>query len=334
MPTRAQLIALFVASLALIRPALAQAPAAGAGEKRTAPIPQVKLDQQALDKLGWRLGSQAYTFRKLSLFETIDLLSAMGIRYIEMYPGQRYSPTRPDVRANHDMSDELVDELIAKLKEKNVTPVLYGVVQLPNDEQKARMVFEYAKKLKLEGIVSEPPKDAVPLLDRLASEYGIKVAIHNHPKPSRYDDCKAVIEATKDAKNVAACADIGHWARSGLTPVECIKMLQGKIISLHVKDIDDQKHDVVWGTGKVDVRAVLEELHRQQAKNLIFSIEYEKGEGDELIANVAKSVEFFNQVAGELAAKKYIHSLSPEYVGEGGCRSQVADFLERREHKT
>jgi len=256
-----------------------------------------------MEKLGWRLGSQAYTFRKLSLFETIDLLSAMGIRYIEMYPGQRYSPEKADVKADHNMPDELVEQLIAKLKEKNVTPVLYGVVPLPNDEAKSRKVFEFAKKMKLEGIVSEPPLDAIALIDKLAGEYGIKVAIHDHPKPSLYWDCKTVLEATKDAQHVGACADIGHWRRSGLEPAECVKMLKGKIISSHLKDIDEKKEDVPWGTGTVGVRAVLEELHRQQAKNIIFSIEYEKGEGDELIANVAKSVEFFNQVVSELAAK-------------------------------
>lgn len=265
------------------------------------PVPQVKLNQDALDKLGWRLGSQAYTFRKLSLFETIDLLSEMGIRYIELYPGQKYSPDKPDTKADHNMSDELVDGLIAKLKEKNVTPVLYGVVPLPNDEAKCRKVFEFAKKLKLEGVVSEPPADAIPLVDRLAQEYGMKVAIHDHPKPSPYWDCHTVLEATKDAKNVGACADIGHWRRSGLTPVECVKMLKGKIISSHLKDIDEKKEDVPWGTGTVGVRDVLDELHRQNAKGIIFSIEYEKGEGDELIANVAKSVEFFNSVITDLA---------------------------------
>ena len=306
MPIRdlAVLATLLVASLFVAAPhASAQEQAATKPPERTAPIPQVKLDQQAMEKLGWRLGSQAYTFRKLSLFETIDLLDAMGIRYIEMYPGQRFSPMRPDVKADHNMSAELVDELIAKLKEKNVTPVLYGVVDLPDDEAKSRKVFEYAKKLKLEGIVSELHPKAVPLADRLAGEYGIKVAIHNHPSPSRYDDCQKVIAATKDAKHVRACADIGHWRRSDLTPADCVKMLEGKVVSLHVKDVDANKEDVVWGTGRVDVRAVLEELHRQQATNLIFSIEYEKGEGDELVANVAKSVEFFNQVVSELAAK-------------------------------
>ena len=270
-------------------------------EKPAKPVPQVKLNQEALEKLGWRLGSQAYTFRKLTLFETIDLLSAMGIRYIELYPGQRFSPEKPDTKADHTMPGELIDELVAKLKDKNVTPVLYGVVSLPNDEAKCRQVFEFAKKLNLEGVVSEPPLDAIPLIDKLAGEYGMKVAIHDHPKPSLYWDCHTVIEATMDAKNVGACADIGHWRRSGLTPVECVKMLKGKIISSHLKDIDEKKEDVVWGSGTVGVRDVLEELHRQQAKGIIFSIEYEKGEGDELIGNVARSLEFFNSVVTELA---------------------------------
>ena len=270
---------------------------AAAQEKK--PVPKVKLDQAALDKLGWRLASQAYTFRKLSLFETIDLLGAMGIRYIEMYPGQRFSPYKSDVKANHNMPPELVDELIAKLKSANVTPVLYGVVGLPNDEAKCREVFEFAKKLKLETIVSEPPAAAVGLIDKLAAEYGINVAIHNHPKPSHYWTPDAVLEATKDTKHIGACADTGHWRRSDLVPAECIEKLKGKIISLHMKDIDENKHDVVWGTGKVDVRAVLEKLKEQGGKHVL-SIEYEATEGDELIANVAKSVEFFNSVATEL----------------------------------
>ena len=59
---------------------------------------------------------------------------------------------------------------------------------------------------------------------------------------------------------------------------------------------------MLLGSGKVGVGEVLQELKAQNAK-IIFSIEYEKTEGDELIANVAKSVEFFNKVASELVTK-------------------------------
>src|SRR5687768_8282067 len=136
-------LAIALLALGLLAPAWAQAQDKPAGKK---PVPQITLDQSAMDKLGWRLASQAYTFRKLTLFETIDLLSAMGIRYIEMYPGQRFSPERPDLKADHNMPQERIDELTAKLKSANVTPLLYGVVNLPNNEAESRKVFDYAKK--------------------------------------------------------------------------------------------------------------------------------------------------------------------------------------------
>lgn len=273
--------------------------AAMAQEKR--PVLKPKIDQAALDKLGWRLSSQAYTFRSLTLFETIDLLSDLGIGVIEMYPGQRYSPDKPDVKADHNMPPELVEALIVKLKEKNVKPVLYGVVGLPNDEAQQRKVFDYAKKLGMETIVSEPPLESIELIDKLANEYEIDVAIHDHPKPSLYWNPDAVLKACEGrSKRIGACADIGHWRRSDLVPVDCVRKLEGKIISLHVKDIDEKKEDVVWGTGLVDVKAVLVELKRQGAKP-VFSIEYEKGSGDELVANVSKCIEYFSSVATELA---------------------------------
>src|SRR5207248_3176603 len=41
------------------------------------------------DKLGWRLGCQAYTFRSGSFFEAIDKTAQLGLHWIEAYPGQR-----------------------------------------------------------------------------------------------------------------------------------------------------------------------------------------------------------------------------------------------------
>ena len=50
--------------------------------------------ETASGRAGLALGVQAYTFRSLTLFETIDTLNTLGVRYIEMYPGQQYSRRR------------------------------------------------------------------------------------------------------------------------------------------------------------------------------------------------------------------------------------------------
>jgi sugar phosphate isomerase/epimerase len=270
-------------------------------------IPKPKLNNEALDKLGWRLGSQAYTWRSLSLFETLDVLNALGIKYVELYPGQHVSPQHDQMKFNHDSPAEVIDQVMAKCKSAGVTPVNYGVVNLPNDEAQQRKVFEFARKLGLETIVSEPPADAFDIIDKLANEYQIKVAIHDHPKPSHYWNPEAVLKACEGrSKMIGACADIGHWWRSGLVPVDCLKKLEGRIISFHFKDITEvepgKKEDVPWGTGKSDIAGVMAEMKRQGLANKpLIAIEYETGSGPELIANVSKSIEYFSDVATELA---------------------------------
>jgi len=276
---------------------------AAVGAQDSAGAPR-KLNHKAMDKLGWKLSCQAYTFRDRTAFEAIDTVRSLGVRYIEFYPGQKFSKERPDAKLDHNMSPELLAELQQKLRDSGVTAMNYGVVGFGSDETGARKVFDWAKKMGIQTIVSEPPQDTLPLLDRLAQEYGINVAFHNHPKPSRYWNPETVLEALQGrSQRLGSCSDTGHWYRSGLAPVECLKKLEGHIISMHFKDLNDQKQDVPWGTGNCDARAMLEELKRQKVRPVI-SVEYETGSGRELDENVAKCVDWFSAQATQLARGK------------------------------
>jgi sugar phosphate isomerase/epimerase len=261
-------------------------------------------NREAQEKLGWRLGCQAYTFGRtgVTLYDTIAILKELKIGYVELYPGQ-VIVKGGDVKVGPDMPADWLAELQIVLKEANVKAVAYGVTGVPNDEAGARKLFEWAKKLGIETIVSEPGANQFALLDKLAKEYDIKVALHNHPKPSPYWDPNVVIERSKDAsKLIGACADTGHWARSGLVPVDCIKKLEGRIVEFHFKDLNQMGngHDVPWGTGVCDLKAMLKEIKRQNFKG-VFSIEYEHGSGAELTENVGKCVVNFAAAAEELA---------------------------------
>ena len=64
------------------------------------------------------------------------------------------------------------------------------------------------------------------------------LAIHNHPQPSHYWDVDTVLATCKGrSKWIGACADTGHWCRSGLNPVACCKLLEGRLINFHLKDV-------------------------------------------------------------------------------------------------
>jgi sugar phosphate isomerase/epimerase len=231
---------------------------------------------------GFAIGCQAYTFNRFSVFEAIDKTAQAGGRVIEFYPGQKLSPEQADVKWDHNASEETVAKVKAKLAERHILAVNYGVVDIPKDEAGARKVFEFAKKMGLRAITTE----SVPALDtieKMVKEFDIQVGFHNHPR--RPDDANykvwdpwyiRSIVKDRDAR-IGACADTGHWQTSGLSPVYCLRVLKGRIISSHLKDKSDYGpagHDVPYGQGVGDIKRVLEELKTQDFQGNI-SIEYE-----------------------------------------------------------
>ncbi len=261
------------------------------------------LSAQAGEK--WRLGPQAYSFNRFTFYEAVAKAKLLGLEYIEGYPGQTISAEHGDAKFGHDMSPELRLEVRQMLKAEGITLVNYGVVGLPNNEDECRKVFEFAKDMGIETIVSEPPEDAFDLIDKLCQEYKIGVAIHNHPEPSHYWDYKTVLRVCEGrSKWIGACADTGHWTRSGIDPVEAIRALAsvGRVRSVHFKDLNEfgnkGAHDVPWGTGKSKAREVLQMLASKGYEGT-FSIEYEHNWLNS-VPEIALCVDFFNRTASEL----------------------------------
>ena len=90
-------------------------------------------DDSYAEKLGWYLGTQAWTFRDRTTFEAIDTAHAMGLKYIELYPGQQMMPGKPDVKVGPDMTKEQRAELKAKRD-------YAGLAKLPRNASPTRLV--------------------------------------------------------------------------------------------------------------------------------------------------------------------------------------------------
>lgn len=255
------------------------------------------------EKIGWRLGCQAYSFNRFSFFEAVDKVQSLGLHCIEMYPGQRLSTQKPDAKTGDSLSPELRKEVKQKLADCGVKVVNFGVCGLPNSADACRKTFEFAKDMGIETLVSEPNFDALDLIEKLTDEYQINVALHNHPEPSRYWNPETVLKACQGrSKRIGACADTGHWMRSGINPIDGLRKLEGHIISFHLKDLNKygrQGHDVPWGTGEGDMKAILTEIRRQGVK-AVFSIEYEYN-WENSIPEIAQCVAYFDKMATQLA---------------------------------
>jgi len=234
---------------------------------------------------GFPVGCQAYMFHRFTLFEGIEKTHAAGGKIIELFPTQRFSKEEPDVRVDQNLSDDDIAKLKAKLKENDVLAVSIGVIDIPRDEAGARKVFDFARKMGLRCITTEPAREQMDLLEKLVKEYDIQLAIHDHPRRASEPDYQfwdphyvASLVAGRDAR-MGAMADVGHWTRSGVNPLEALKILQGHIIGCHLKDIVEAGNpdapDVPLGEGVTGVGAILAELHRMQFKGYIF-MEYER----------------------------------------------------------
>jgi hypothetical protein len=56
------------------------------------------------EKLGWRLGCQAWTFNRFIFYEAMDKTAELGLHFIEGFPNQRLSAEKPDEKVGPKLS--------------------------------------------------------------------------------------------------------------------------------------------------------------------------------------------------------------------------------------
>jgi sugar phosphate isomerase/epimerase len=257
--------------------------------------------QSPAEKLGWQMAIHERTFQKFPLSEGMDKTAALGLKYMSLSAAVRLKGTNQVALVN--LSDEQIQTIKKQAQARGLT-LVNAYVPLPANEAQCRKSFEFARKMGLDTLVGEPDPAALDTVEKLCKEYNIRVAIHDHPQPSHYWNPQSVLDAIKGrGPLLGACADTGHWMRSGLDPVECLKTLQGHVFCLHFKDLNVKSrngHDVPWGTGVGQCKAMMAELKRQGFHGA-YCVEYEY-DWDNSMPEVAQCVRFFNDTCSELAA--------------------------------
>jgi sugar phosphate isomerase/epimerase len=235
----------------------------------------------------FKLGVASYTFRKLSVDDTIKAMRRLNLHYISI----------KDFHLSLDSTTEQRKALTQKLKDAGISPLSCGNITMQNDEKDVRRAFEYAKDCGIPTIVCSPHPDSIPLLDKMVKEYNIKLAIHNHgPEdkrfPSPYDVMKAV---SKYDSRIGLCIDVGHTARAKVDPAEAIVKCKDRLYDLHFKDITTTEPNgktIEAGRGVLDLPSVVKALQKIKYPYLV-SVEYEEQENDPL-PSVAETVGYFH----------------------------------------
>lgn len=266
-------------------------------------IPSAKLTPalRAQEKLGWRLGVEAYTLHRYTLFEAIDKTSQLGLPYMGGLNFQKVSDTIPK-NLDPSLTDDEIRQVRLKLDAAGIRMLTYYYQDIPGDEEGCRKVFEFGRKLGIETFMAEPAPAALPTIDRFCGEYGIKVALHNHGEaasPHTWSP-EAVLKTLEGCSPmIGACADVGYWMRSGLDPLAGIQKLGGRLVTIQMHDLDaltPEGHDVPWGTGVGQTEKLILELQRLGIKPVMFGLEYSYN-WLESMPEIAQTVAFFNDLS-------------------------------------
>lgn len=247
---------------------------------------------------GFGIAVQCWSFREFTLFEAMEMAALAGAGGIEFYPGQKIGGGHGNAELGMGMDGVVVDAVLEKLAECGLKAWNFGICPVPADEMKARRVFAFAKRLGLYGITTES-LDSIEILERLAIEFDVRVCFHNHPRPTKLWNPDTIFKAVDGRhENLGFCADLGHWASSGLDSLEVVKKIAPRIHSFHMKDREkalEWSHDRPFGTGIIDISSILDEVRKNGFAGHV-SIEYEHNWKTNL-AEIAQCVGFLRGYA-------------------------------------
>jgi len=217
------------------------------------------------------LGIQLYSLRGYPVDEALRHARDLGVRFVEFYPGMW--PVTADADAIAAMKQTLAD--------LGLTVSAHGVNRFTKDAAANRKIFEFGKAAGITIFGADPDPDSFESLDDLVKEFDIRIAIHNHGPTHRYNKAIDVLAAVeKYDPRIGACADLGHYLRSGERPVDVIRLLAGRLYGIHLKDfaeMQDKTKGVILGQGHIDVPAVMAALVAAKfPADGALSIEYEE----------------------------------------------------------
>lgn len=229
-------------------------------------------EHEVRDKANWQTGIALYSFNRFPFPETLDMSKRAGVEYVEGFFFHKLGDSFGN-KLMSELSEDEVDKLKDMLSANDLHMKSMYAGGTTADEW-IRM-YEIGVRLELQFLVGEPEPEHWNLLDSLGKTTGIKMAIHEHAQGlSRFWHPDSVLVALEGRESFGACADLGHWVRSGLDPVECLQKLEGHLISIHAKDLDEfgniEANDVKLGTGVIDYESVIAELSRQGFDGLIY----------------------------------------------------------------
>jgi sugar phosphate isomerase/epimerase len=275
-----------IAAGAMLRPGISRAMAGTVGQ-----------DQPTGTPSPIRLGMASYTFRDFTRVQLIQYMKELRLDELNTKDAKDHLPEDPAAEA----------QAVADYEAAGIRLHAAGAIYFQQaTEQDIRSKFEYLKRAGIGVMVAgDPTPQTLPLVERFAKEYDIRVAIHNHGPEDKL--WPSPLDILKDIQGlderIGCCIDVGHTVRAGTDVVEAIHAVGPRLFNMHMKDLTnfhDKASQVAVGDGKMPIRAIFQALAEIRYPGFV-DLEYEVHEDDPM-PGVTKS---FAYMRGVLAGLGY-----------------------------
>ena len=242
-----------------------------------------------------KLGVASYSLRNFSRPQAIEMTRSLGVRYINF----------KSMHLPYDAPPAEFAAARSQLAAAGLQLVGGGMITFETDtDEGVRKYFDYARSAGMPTIVCTAKPNVLPRIEKLAKEYDIKIAIHNHgPEdpdfPSPYDALKAVQGMDR---RMGLCIDLGHTVRAGADPVRAIADAGPRLLDMHAKDLRDfssAESQCVVGEGKIPIADIFRQLRASQYAGYV-NLEYEI-EPDNPLPGMLKSFTYMRGVLASIA---------------------------------
>lgn len=244
---------------------------------------------------GFNIGLQSYSLRGFPVDEALMICHDLGVNAVEFYGGMFNPASTP----------EQIAEMKEKMEGLGLMISAHGVNRFTKDHEKNKALFQFAKAAGFKNLTADPDPDSFESLDSLCKEYDVRIAIHNHGPKHRYNKVVDVLRAIeKHDERIGACADLGHYIRSGEKPEDVIRALKGRLYGIHLKDfaeMQDKTHGVILGKGHMNADLVFAALVDVKfPEDGALSLEYEENPKDP-VSEIKECLEVARAAAKKVA---------------------------------
>ena len=243
-----------------------------------------------------RLGVASYSLRNFQPHMAISMLKQLGVKWVSV----------KDVHLPYSATDEEAAKARADFQKAGMTVVSGGVIYLnETDPNGLRYYFEYARRCGMPMITAGPTHADVGEVEKLAREFNIQVAIHNHgPEDKQFPTPQSVLEAIKNMDSrMGLCIDLGHTLRTGADVVESIAHAGQRLLDMHIKDLrsaTEKASQCDVGQGVMPVVAIFKQLKKMRYGGTV-NLEYEIN-AENPLPGMANSLSYMRGVLAGLAA--------------------------------